>query len=72
MMKPLEIRGARVRLGLLQKDVAEQLGIKVQSYSKKENGRTTFSDEEKVKLVKILGLSLQQFNDYLFDGALPY
>lgn len=70
-MKPLEIKGARTRLGYTQKYVAEQLGMSVYSYQKKESGQVKFTDEEKVALTGLLELTLEQFNDYLFDGKLP-
>ena len=70
-MKPLEIKGARTRLGYKQKFVAEQLGMSVSSYQKKESGSVKFSDEEKIKLAALLELSLTQTNDYLYDGLLP-
>ena len=70
-MKPLEIKGARTRLGYTQKFVSEQLGMSVPSYRKKESGAVKFSDEEKVKRSALLELSLHQINDYLYDGLLP-
>ena len=70
-MKPLEIKGARARLGFKQQYMADQLGISLPSYRKKENGDIRFSDEEKVKLAKLLELSPKQLNDYLYDGMLP-
>ena len=35
-------------LGLSQKEMAETLDISKQSYWKKENGRTPFTDKEKI------------------------
>ena len=54
-----------------QQYMADQLGISLPSYRKKENGDIRFSDEEKVKLAKLLELSPKQLNDYLYDGMLP-
>ena len=48
-----KVAGYRAMLGLTQRDIAKKLGISSQSYSNKENGRTPFSDKEKIKL-KIL------------------
>jgi len=70
-MKPLEIKGARTRLGYTQKYMADHLGIAENSYHKKESGKVRFTDEEKIQLAHILELSLAQFNDFLFDGKLP-
>ncbi len=70
-MKPLEIKGARTRLGYTQAYMAGILGICEDSYRKKERGLVTFSDEEKILLVRTLGLTIQQFNDIFFDNQLP-
>lgn len=70
-MKPNEIKGARARLGLTQKDMAGKLGISAQSYAKKETGVTKFTDPEKIIVCEALGLSLVQFNDIFYDGKLP-
>lgn len=70
-MKPLEIKGARTRLGFTQQYMADQLCISLPSYRKKESGTIRFSDEEKVKIAEVLELSPKQLNDYLYDGILP-
>lgn len=70
-MKPLEIKGARTRLGYKQQDMADHLGISVSTYRKKESGAIRFTDREKILVTKILKLTTNQMNDYLFDGELP-
>lgn len=70
-MKPLEIKGARTRLGLSQKYMAEQLDITEQSYGKKERGIVRFTDPEKVIVARVLGFNAGQMNDYFFDGMMP-
>lgn len=70
-MKPLEIKGARTRLGYSQKYMAEQLNIVEQSYGKKERGIVRFTDREKVLMARILGLNARQVNDFFFDGMMP-
>ena len=70
-MKPLEIKGARTRLGFTQKFMAEQLDISVDTYRKKERGSIKFADDEKVAVAKLLGLTAEQVNDFFFDGQLP-
>lgn len=70
-MMPLEIKGARTRLGLTQNDMAKQLGISVHSYQKKESGKIPFTEKQKFGVAKILGLDLVQMNDFLFDRQLP-
>lgn len=70
-MKPLEIKGARARLGYKQQYMADNLGISVATYRKKESGIIRFTDEEKIQVTKILELTPTQMNDFLFDGKLP-
>jgi Predicted transcriptional regulators len=70
-MKPLEIKGARTRLGYTQQYMADHLAISVHSYRKKESGVVKFADSEKVTVAKLLGLSPTQVNDFFFDGQLP-
>ena len=70
-MKPLEIKGARTRLGLSQKYVAQQLNITEASYGKKERGLVRFTDPEKVTVARLLSLTAAQVNDYFFDGMMP-
>ncbi len=70
-MKPLEIKGARTRLGLSQKYMAEKLGISTDSYGKKERNIVRFTDPEKVIVAQVLGLTASQVNAYFFDGMMP-
>ena len=70
-MKPLEIKGARARLGYKQRQMAEKLGIPTSSYCNKENGVHKFTDKEKVKVAEVLGFTPEQTNDFLYDGLLP-
>ena len=69
-MKPREIKGVRTRLGYTQQEVADRLGISVDTYRKKEK-KDKFTDPEKVILTKLFGLTAQQVNDFFFDGQLP-
>mgnify|MGYP005822295627 FL=1 len=70
-MKPLEIKGARTRLGLSQKYMAQQLNITEASYGKKERGLVRFTDPEKVAVARLLSLTAAQVNDYFLDGMMP-
>lgn len=70
-MKPLEIKGARARLGYKQQFMADNLGISVATYRKKESGVIRFTDKEKAAVTKLLELTTAQMNDFLFDGELP-
>lgn len=70
-MKPLEIKGARTRLGYKQRHMAEKLGMTLCTYCNKENGKSKFTDVEKVKIAELLGFTPEQMNEFLFDGVLP-
>lgn len=70
-MKPLEIKGARARLGYKQQYMADNLGLSVATYRKKESGVIRFTDKEKIMVTKLLELTPAQMNDFLFDGELP-
>lgn len=48
-----KVAGYRTMLGLTQKDIATKLDISSQSYSNKENGKTSFNDREKIMLKEI-------------------
>ena len=70
-MKPLEIKGARTRLGYKQQFMADSFGISLPSYRNKESGIRRFTDAEKAKVGEILELTPCQLNDFLYDGILP-
>ena len=70
-MKTLEVKAARVRMGYSQKQLADKVGITLASYRNKENGLSPFRDDEKIIMARELQLTLQQVNDYFFDGMLP-
>lgn len=50
----IELSNYRKFVGLTQTQMAEVLGVSLQSYWKKENGKTPFSDKEKIKVKKLL------------------
>ncbi len=70
-LKSREIKAARVRNGYSQKDMGVMLGIPTSTYASKENGESPFTDDQKVKIIKILKLTPSQLNDFLYDGILP-
>ncbi len=68
-MKPLEIKGARTRLGYTQQYMADRLDISLDTYRKKEKGVIKFADTEKVTVAKLLELTAQQVNDFFSTGS---
>ena len=69
-MKLNEIRAARIRLGLKQKDAAKVLNIADATYSKKENGYQKFNIHEAFKSAKLYQLTRDQIDDFFFDGKM--
>lgn len=53
VVKHNKIAGYRAMLGLNQTQVAKCLGISVQSYNAKENGKRQFKDNEKIILLEL-------------------
>lgn len=49
-----KIKGYRNFLGLTQEQLGEKLGISKQSYNNKENGKTAFTDSEKILIKNML------------------
>ena len=60
----------RFEYDLKQEAVAEKLGIPLANYNKKENGKVQFSDIEKIKLISILKMSSEEFDNIFFNGSL--
>lgn len=58
--KFLKVRAARVEKQYSQQDIADNLGIARETYSKKELGKSPFKLEEMEKLCEILGKSHKQ------------
>jgi len=52
-IKIKKVAGYRNMLDMTQKEMAIYLGITSQNYSNKENCRTSFNDQEKIKLKKL-------------------
>lgn len=49
-----KIAGYRRMLGYTQTSMAKEFGISKQAYYMKENGKTQFNDEEKIKFKNML------------------
>ena len=49
-----KIAGYRKMLGMTQQDMAKRMQISRQTYSLKENGKISFSDDEKIILKELL------------------
>ena len=60
------IRERRLQLGITQEKLAELIGIGIPHMSGIENGKTTFSFKKSVRIVNVLGMSM----DELLCGSL--
>lgn len=67
MMRILELKAARVRKGLTQRDVAKKMRLGETSYTKRENGKVPFTIDEAKELKKILALSKEQAYEIFFN-----
>ena len=65
------LRAERIAKGMNQDEMAKAMGWHNRaSYAKRENGITTISANELVKMVSILGYSINQL-DLFFTSKLP-
>lgn len=75
-MEPLEkkpnfVKGLRCTYNYSAKQIAQKLEISDSTYRKKEAGIIGFSDNEKITIAKLFGLSMEQVNRIFFDGQFP-
>ena len=71
-MNNLELKFARQREGLSQREMAEAIEKSLDSYSKKERGEVSFFTDEILKATLRLNLTYDQFNLIFFDNYLPF
>ena len=65
------LKAKRVEKGLLQRDVAKQLGISEKAMCQKECSTVNkFKADEMLALVSILDLTLEEFDSIFFDKKL--
>lgn len=69
-MNLMELKIARIRKELTQKELAEKLGMAEVSYNRKEQGIREFSREEIEKLALLLNLDMDKVNEIFFNGKL--
>jgi transcriptional regulator with XRE-family HTH domain len=55
------VRAKRIKLGLSQDDVANQLGIVLREYQEYESGRRRFGPERLLKLARLFGVGPEEF-----------
>lgn len=65
------LKAKRVERGLMQKDLAEALGISEKSMCQKESSkRNKFKADEMIVLIKVLNLSFAEFDAIFFEHDL--
>lgn len=52
-----KLKGIMREKNVTQQELADKLGISVQSFNSKINGRTAFTIPEAINIIKILGIS---------------
>lgn len=65
-LNTLELKAARIRRGISQKEIAEALGTVVSNYSQKENGHTAMSVSDADKIARKLKLSGDEVMNIFF------
>lgn len=72
-MNVRRLKAKRVERGLLQKDLAKELGITEKAMCQKECSTVNrFKAQEMLTLVSALGLTLDEFDDIFFDRQLTF
>lgn len=61
------LKSKRVLQGLTQVQVAEKLNLNPKTYNYKENGRTKFTLDEVIKIIKILKLTLEEVDEIFLE-----
>lgn len=71
-MNSMELKFARQRKGLSQKEMGNAIEKSFDSYAKKERGEVSFFPDEILRATLRLDLDYDQFNLIFFDGKLPF
>ena len=66
----LRVKAERVANGLTQEELAKKLGWARSQYAKRENGFVSFSADELMEVVKILGFSPSEIGIF-FSQSVP-
>lgn len=69
MVRSNELVAERMRAGFTQKDAAAACGCSVNTYSRKEQGKTSFDTDEVVALCDALGINDNEKRAYIFLGT---
>ena len=71
-MNVRKLKAKRMEAGLLQKDLAKELGISTKTMCVKEcNPTNRFTIDEIIVLSRVLHLSIDDVNNIFFDHKLP-
>lgn len=71
-MNSLELKFARMKKGLSQKEMGDAIEKSYDSYAKKERGEVSFFPDEILRATLRLDLDYDHFNLIFFDGKLPF
>lgn len=70
-MNTKELKGQRIRKGKSQTDMANALDITLESYQRRERGKTKFSPEQIAIVARELEFPIKITNKVFFDDKLP-
>lgn len=61
------LKSKRVLKGLTQAQIEKKLNLNPKTYNYKENGRTKFTLDEVIKIIKILKLTLEEVDEIFLE-----
>ena len=64
------LKSKRILFDLTQEEIAKEVGINIESYNLKENGKREFTLDEAKKISNLLKLNLNEVNDIFFDSSI--
>ncbi len=64
------VRVFRKRANLTQREAADQLGMRMETYCQKEKGKSAFDVPEAVKMAEMYHMTLEDVGEVFFNGAL--
>ena len=64
------LKSKRILFNLTQEEIAKEVGINIESYNLKENGKREFTLDEAKKISNLLKLNLNEVNDIFFDSSI--
>lgn len=64
------LKRTRMYKGYQQYEVADGIGLTMQTYNYKENGKSSFNIDELTRIVLFLNLTFNEVNEIFFDNVI--